>query len=61
MNTYTEATLVQQATAEYLEQHLGWETVCAFNNEDFGSDSLLGRNDDRDVVLSRLMNSDVII
>jgi len=29
---YTEDTLVQQTTAEYLEQELGWESVYAYNN-----------------------------
>lgn len=33
---YTEDTLVQQTTAEYLEQELGWESVYAYSNEDFG-------------------------
>ena len=33
---YTEDTLVQQTTAEYLEQQLGWESVYVYNNEDFG-------------------------
>ncbi len=41
---YSEDTLVQQATAEYLEQQLGWESAYAYNNEDFGPDSLLGRS-----------------
>ncbi len=50
---YTEDTLVQQTTAEYLEQELGWESVYAFNNEDFGPESLLGRESDREVVLTR--------
>jgi len=50
---YTEDTLVQQTTAEYLEQELGWESVYAYNNEDFGPDSLLGRGSDREVVLPR--------
>ncbi len=50
---YTEDTLVQQTTAEYLEQHLGWDSVYAYNNEDFGPDSLLGRASDREVVLTR--------
>ena len=45
--SYTEDTLVQQTTAEYLEQQLGWESVYAYNNEDFGLDSLLGRPDQR--------------
>ena len=46
---YTEDTLVQQTTAEYLEHHLGWESVYAHNNEDFGPASLLGRASDREV------------
>ena len=33
---YTEGTLVQQTTAEYLEERLGWESVYAHNTEDFG-------------------------
>ena len=43
MSSYSEDTLVQQTTAEYMEQQLGWESVYAYNNEDFGPDSLLGR------------------
>ena len=50
---YTEDTLVQQTTAEYLEERLGWETVYAHNHEDFGPDSLLGRASDREAVLTR--------
>ena len=40
--SYTEDTLVQQTTADYLEKELGWESVYAYNNEDFGLDSLGG-------------------
>ena len=29
---YNEDTLVQQTTAEYLEQELGWESIYAYNN-----------------------------
>ena len=46
--SYTEDTLVQQTTAEYLERQLGWTSVYAYNNEDFGTDSLLGRSSDRE-------------
>lgn len=53
MSTYTEDTLVQQTTAEFLKQELGWRSVYAYNNEDFGPDSLLGRASDREVVLTR--------
>ncbi len=57
---YTEDTLVQQTTAEYLEQQLGWESVYAYNNEDFGPDSLLGRDTDRDVVLTRTLREKLV-
>lgn len=40
---YTEDTLVQQTITDYLEQQLGWQSVYAYSNEDFGPDSLLGR------------------
>ena len=54
---YTEDTLVQQTTAEYLEQELGWASVYAYNNEDFGPDSLPGRESDREVVLTRTLRT----
>lgn len=56
---YTEDTLVQQTTAEYLKQELGWESVYAYNNEDFGPDSLLGRESDREVVLTRTLRAKI--
>ncbi|MBT1073948.1 type I restriction endonuclease subunit R [Geobacter grbiciae] len=56
---YTEDTLVQQTTAEYLEQNLGWESVYAYNNEDFGPGSLLGRESDREVVLTRTLRTKI--
>ncbi|OCC15643.1 Type I restriction-modification system, restriction subunit R [Dissulfuribacter thermophilus] len=58
--SYTESTLVQQTTAEYLEKELGWESVYAYNNEDFGPDSLLGRGSDREVVLTRYLRSKLV-
>jgi len=54
-SAYTEDTLVQQTTAEYLEKELGWDSVYAYNNEDFGPNSLLGRKSDREVVLTRYL------
>ena len=57
---YTEDTLVQQTTAEYLEQKLGWKSVYAYNNEDFGPNSLLGRASDREVVLTRTLREKLI-
>ena len=55
MTVYTEDTLVQQTTVDYLEQQLKWESVYAYNNEDFGPGNLLGRASDREVVLTRTL------
>ncbi len=57
---YTEDTLVQQTTAEYLEQELGWESVYAYNNETFGPDGTLGRGSDHDVVLARILRKKLV-
>lgn len=50
---YSEDRLVQEPTADFLARQLGWQTVVAQDEEDFGPDSLLGRRDDGEVVLSR--------
>lgn len=50
---YGEDRLVQQTTAEYLEKQLGWKSVYAYNTENFGPGSLLGRASEREVVLTR--------
>lgn len=57
---YSEDTLVQQTTADYLEQRLGWRSVLAWNQEDFGPDSLLGRSSDREVVLTRTLRERLV-
>lgn len=48
---YSEDILVQQTTADYFEQELGWRTVYAYNDETFGPDAMLGRRDRTDVIL----------
>ncbi len=50
---YTEDALVQQTTADYLRDELGWESVYAHDNEDFGQESLLGHVSDWEMVLVR--------
>ena len=50
---YSEDLLIQAPTAELLEKQLGWQTVFAQDDEDFGPNSLLGRSNDAEVVLSR--------
>ena len=47
---YIEDTLIQQTTIEYLEQQFGWESIYAYNKEDFGPGSL-----------SHLMNGEVAV
>ena len=58
--SYSEDTLVQQTTAEYLEKQLGWDSIYAYNKEDFGPESLLGRKDDREVVLTRILREKLV-
>ena len=55
MKYLNEDTLVQKTTADYLKDKLGWDSVYAYNQETFGTDSLLGRNSDREVVLTRYL------
>jgi len=69
---YTEDTLVQQTTADYLEQQLGWRSVYAYNNEVFLSNPhpdplpegegkvCLGRGSDREVVLERPLRQKLV-
>lgn len=55
MTHYNEDSLVQQTIADYMEDVLGWESIYAFNREDFGPASLLGRKSQREVVLTRIL------
>jgi type I restriction enzyme R subunit len=50
-----EDTLVQQTTTDYLKSNLKWDSVYAYNQETFGPEGLLGRNSDREVVLTRYL------
>lgn len=54
---YSEDVLIQAPTAAFLEQKLGWTSVMAFDEEDFGPNSLLGRHSDREVVLTRELDA----
>src|SRR5690625_1258264 len=49
----SEDRLVQKAFAEHLERLLGWDSVCAGNQETFGPDGTLGRKDTKEAVLTR--------
>jgi type I restriction enzyme, R subunit len=57
---YNEDTLVQKTTADYLEQQLGWRNIFAYNTESFGAEGTLGRQSDKDVVLTRILGEKLI-
>ena len=48
---YSEDKLVQETTANYFRDQLGWESVYAYNDEILGPDGTLGRTSEREVVL----------
>ncbi|MDI1231315.1 MAG: type I restriction endonuclease subunit R [Methylobacter sp.] len=50
---YSEDLLVQEPAAAFLEKTLKWRSVYAFDSETYGPDSLLGRKDRSEVVLTR--------
>ncbi|OAQ39828.1 deoxyribonuclease HsdR [Pedobacter psychrophilus] len=51
---YSEDALIEQATQEGLEE-LGWKVIKAWQNESFGENGLLGREDKGEVVLERYL------
>lgn len=53
--SYSEDDLVQKTTAAFLEEELHWHSVYAYNTEDYGSDSLLGRSSRKEIVLTRYL------
>ncbi len=55
MKYLNEDTLVQKTTTDYLKSSLSWNSVYAHNQETFGPNGLLGRNSDREVVLTRYL------
>ena len=60
MAPLNEDTLVQATTADYLEQHLGWESVYAYNAETYGKEGTLGRESDKEVVLTRYLGEALV-
>ena len=51
---YSEDGLIEQATQDVLEE-LGWQVVTAWQNENFGEDGLLGRDNKSEIILSRYL------
>jgi len=57
---YDEDTLVQETTADYLRDQLGWESVYAYNTETFGKEGTLGRKDETEVILTRYLGEALV-
>lgn len=55
-----EDTLVQQTTANYLRDGLGWRSEYAYNTETLGTEGTFGRRSDKDVVLTRILGAKLI-
>jgi type I restriction enzyme, R subunit len=51
---YSEDGLIEQATQDVLEE-LNWKVVTAWQNESFGENGLLGRDNKSEVILSRYL------
>src|ERR1700730_15813203 len=57
---FNEDTLAQETTANYLRDHLGWESVFAHNTERFGKEGTLGRKDETEVILTRYLGEALV-
>ena len=51
---YSEDRLIEQTAIDLFFNQLGWDTILAFNNENFGDDSTLGRSHKKEVVLKKI-------
>jgi type I restriction enzyme R subunit len=60
VTSYTEDNLVQQTTADYMQQQLGWQSVYAYNTETYGSAGTLGRASDKEIVLTRYLREKLV-
>ncbi|TDP63613.1 type I restriction endonuclease subunit R [Bradymonas sediminis] len=50
---YSEDQLVQQTTADFLAEELGWRSLMAWHEETLGPNGTLGRKNENEVVLTR--------
>jgi type I restriction enzyme R subunit len=51
---YSEDYLIEQTAMDLFYKKLGWDTQLAYNKENFGDDSTLGRLNKKEVVLKRI-------
>ena len=57
---FSEDTLAQETTANYLRDKLGWDSIYAYNTETFGKEGTLGRKDETEVVLTRYVGEALV-
>lgn len=50
---YSEDQLIQNSTADFMEQELGWKSIYAFDQETLGANGTLGRTSYHEVLLTR--------
>jgi len=55
MNTMTEGILVQQTTADYLQNSLQWDEFVYAMDEKLGKEGTLGRDNESELVLTRYL------
>ncbi|MCK0154615.1 type I restriction endonuclease subunit R [Alcanivorax sp. S6407] len=60
MNTMTEDVLVQKTTADYLLNELGWNESVFAMEETLGTEGMLGRESETDIVLTRYLGEALI-
>lgn len=60
MKRTTEDALAQEPTADFLLQDLNWNESIFAQNEVFGKEGTLGRESDREVVLTRYLGEQLI-
>jgi len=60
MNPYTEDTLVQRTTAKYLFDDLDWDESIYGMDEKLGMAGTLGRESEREIVLTRYLKPKLI-
>ncbi|MGB3077352.1 MAG: hypothetical protein WBB36_18640 [Chitinophagales bacterium] len=51
---YSEDNLIEQTAIDLFFKSLGWDTLLAYNKENFGEGSTLGRLNNKEVVLKMI-------
>lgn len=55
MALFTKEALVQETNVQYLDRQLDWESAYTYNSKTFGPEGTLGRDAEREDVLTRIL------